>query len=154
MQPSQAFINPASASRTYDGFLAYAAFKDLGVEGRYEQALCKRLEKAGHACVSMLALATPTRHQDGSSRARAATTSGAQASIVIELADPATDSRRLLADGRPGYRVSLIDTQSKRVVAVFAIEQGSHPAGLRQRAARLADAVVTSLAGNDLLPPR
>lgn len=144
----------AGSSMRYDGFLAYAAFKDLSAEGRFEKALCQRLNQAGHACVPMLALATPTAPQDGASRQRAMRQSGAQAAVVIELADPDSASRRLLADGRIGYRVSVIDTKSQAVVARLAIENPRHANDLAARAHAVAQATVAALDSASLLRQR
>ena len=148
---TQSFIAPAAHNPRYDGFLAYGAFRDLGVEGRFEKALCERLAKAGHACVPMLAVATPTRPQDAASRQRAAHTSGAQAIVIIELADTHTTSRQVLTNGAPGYKVSLVDVSDQKVVAQFAIEGRTGKVPLASRAAQLADNIVVALQVQQLL---
>ncbi|HET7314814.1 MAG TPA: hypothetical protein VFJ08_10725, partial [Salinisphaera sp.] len=95
--------------------------------------------------------APPTEKQTGASRRRAAETSGAQAVVMVELADPDTASRRILANGQPGYRVSLIDVSRHRVVARLAIEGRSGHRSPGSRAGAVADAVVKALAAHDLL---
>ncbi|HET7313835.1 hypothetical protein, partial [Salinisphaera sp.] len=99
---TQTFAPSNARGVRYDGFMAYAAFSDLAVEGAFEHALCQRLHAAGHACETMLHAAPPTEKQTGASRRRAAETSGAQAVVMVELADPDTASRRILANGQPG----------------------------------------------------
>lgn len=139
---------------SYDGFLAYGAFKDLAVEGRFEKALCRRLMQAGHACTPMLAIATPTSPQDSASRQRAMQASGAQAALVVELLDPDTTSRRVLADGQPAYRVSVIDIASQAVVARLAISNPDTANTLNARANAVAEATTGSLADAGWLAPR
>ncbi|AWN16399.1 hypothetical protein [Salinisphaera sp. LB1] len=151
--PTQAFMSPSAAHTHYDGFLAYAAFSDLAVEGAYEKALCRQLLSAGHACDTMLQAAPPTRPQNGDSRHWAALNSGAQAIVVIELADPKAASRRILDNGRIGYRVSLIDVNTQKVMARFAIDDG-RSRHLSSRADALAAAVVHALKQRQLLTRR
>lgn len=152
--PAQSYVSPRVNGKTYDGFLAYGAFSDLAVEGAFEQAMCDRLRAAGHACETMLEAAPPTAPQNGASRHRAALGSGAQAVITIELADPTTASRRILAGGRPGYRVSVVDTATQKVVARIAVE-GQHSDALPGRRGRaLAKAVVHALKHRKLLTQR
>lgn len=138
----------------YDGFLAYGAFKDLAVEGRFEKALCARLMQAGHACTPMLAIATPTSPQDSASRQRAMQDSGAQAALIVELLDPDTTSRRVLADGRPAYRVSVIDIASQAVVARLVIRNPDGANTLDARAKAVAEATSRSLEDAGWLAPR
>lgn len=152
--PTQSFLAPGQKQTTYDGFLAYGAFSDLGVEGAFERAMCQRLLAAGHACQTMLSAAPPTAPQNGDSRHRAALGSGAQAVILIELADPGAASRRILADGRPGYRVSVVDAQSQKVVARLAIDGRKTDAPPERRAHAVARAVVRALKRDKLLTPR
>lgn len=152
--PTQTFAPAAARSGPYDGFMAYAAFSDLGVEGRFEQALCQRLHAAGHACDTMLHAAPPIAKQTGASRQRAAAASGAQAVIMVELADPDTSSRRILAGGRPGYRISLIDLSRHQVVSRIAIDGRAGDRSPGSRAGAVADAVVKALATHNLLTPR
>ncbi|WP_348761233.1 hypothetical protein [uncultured Salinisphaera sp.] len=138
----------------YDGFLAYGAFKDLSVEGRFEKALCARLMQAGHACTPMLAVATPTSPQDSASRQRAMQASGAQAALIVELLDPETTSRRLLADGRPAYRVSVIDIDSQALAAQLVIGDSKQAHTLKARAKAVAEATTGALADAGWLAPR
>lgn len=152
--PTQSFIAPGAHDARYDGFLAYGAFSDLAVEGAYEKAMCRQLLAAGHACETMLDAASPTAPQNGASRRRAAVGSGAQAVVMIELLDPDADSRRILASGRPGYRVSLIDIKSQKVVARFAIEGRKSHEGPAARAKRVARAVTHALQQRHLLKQR
>lgn len=148
---TQSFLAPGAGHKTYDGFMAYAAFSDLAVEGAYEHAMCQRLLKAGHACNTMLQLASPTAPQNGASRQQAAMSSGAQAIVFIELANPKSESRRILDNGRPGYRVSLIDAKTQKVVARLAVDARRKPRGMKARAKALANAVVRALAQRKLL---
>lgn len=150
----QRFADPAHADARYDGFLAYAAFSDLGLEATYERALCRRLLAAGHACTTLLAAAPPTRQQDGASRHAASRRSGAQAVVLIELADRANAARQALAGGRAAYEVSVIDNARQTVVTKMAV---AAPRGRRepeQRAAALAKAIVEALADESLLYER
>ncbi len=151
--PTQAFVSPGTVNTRYDGFLAYGAFSDLAVEGAYEKAMCRRLLAVGHACNTMLQSAPPTVPQDGDSRHRAALSSGAQAIVVIELADPKAASRRILDNGRIGYRVSLIDVKTQKVIARFAVDDG-RSGDLSRRAQALAQAVVRALEQRNLLARR
>lgn len=151
--PTQSFVSPSADGTSYDGFLAYGAFSDLAVEGAYEKALCRHLLAAGHACNTMLALVPPTVPQTGDSRQRAALKSGAQAVVIVELADPKAASRRILDDGRPGYRVTLTDAQKQKLMARFAIDDG-RSRNLSERADALADAVVQALRRRKLLQQR
>ncbi|RJS91188.1 hypothetical protein D3260_16140 [Salinisphaera sp. Q1T1-3] len=154
---TQTFIDPSVTTNQtkYDGFLAYAAFKDLAVEGRFEKAMCQQLVSTGHACTPMLTAASPTRPQDAASRQRAMAHSGAQAALVIELADPDTTSRQMLANGCPGYRVSLVDTRTQRVIARMAIDTaGRSTEALPAKAEAVARATVSALDRKGLLQPR
>jgi len=144
------YLDPIAADHRYDGFLAYAAFTDLGLEARYENALCERLMSAGHACTTMLAAAPPTRDQDAASRHAATRASGAQATIVIELASPDSISRRLLADCAPGFEISVIDNANQQVVARVAIEITREAVDAR----RLAAAISRALAATGLFYQR
>src|SRR5699024_3057764 len=101
--PAQTFRGPTAAGKHYQHFLVYAAFTDLGAEGAFEHAMCAHLQAAGNTCKTMLQLAPPTTDQNSASLLRAAQDSHAQALLMIELADPGQASRRILADGRPGY---------------------------------------------------
>lgn len=148
------FVDPAGHSRPYDGFLAYAAFSDLGIEAAYEQALCKRLHDAGHACTTLLKVAPPTREHTGASRHAAARDSGAQAVIIIELVDDDSSARQRLTEGGPGYRISLIDNASQTVVMRLAAQAPAGRRALRTRAAALAEAIVATLKDRALLLQR
>lgn len=152
---SRTFLAPGLSPDTrYDGFLAYAAFKDIVVEDRFETALCKRLERARHACSTMLSEASPTRGQTGASRQRAARTSGAQALVSIELINPATASRQLLAAGQPAFDVRLVDLADGRIIARMAIQpERKHPSSNDDSQA-VADAVVVALQRRHLLRSR
>lgn len=153
--PTQSFVSSTVEQPRYDGFMAYAAFSDLGVEGAFESALCDRLHDTRHACETMLAAAPPTRPQDAASRHQAALASGAQAVILIELADPETASRRILAGGRPGYRISVVDTTSQKTVARLAIEGSKNRQQIPEpRARALAEAIVAALREDNLLRSR
>ncbi|WP_423821522.1 hypothetical protein V5738_14395 [Salinisphaera sp. SPP-AMP-43] len=153
--PTQSFVSSTAEQPRYDGFMAYAAFSDLGVEGAFESALCDRLHDTRHACETMLDAAPPTRSQNAASRHRAALASGAQAVILIELADPAATSRRILAGGRPGYRISVVDTASQEVIARLAIEgKNARRRSATARAKTLAKAIVAALRENKLLKSR
>ncbi|MES1924703.1 hypothetical protein T31B1_05230 [Salinisphaera sp. T31B1] len=143
--PADAMLDPAFEDTRYDGFLVYAAFDDLGAEARFERESCKRLIATGHACTTLLAAAPPTRAQNARSRHEASRRSGAQAIIVIELADPDTASRRLLAGRVPGFEVTLIDNESQQVVLAAAVSADPHDATLAERAHTLADSIVALL---------
>lgn len=149
------FVDPAYDDSRYDGFMAYAAFADHGIEAAFEQALCKRLNAAGHACATMLHEAPPTRAQDAASRHNASRTSGAQATIVIEIADPDSVSRQLIADGRPAYRVSLVDNDGQNVTARVFIEAGDNRnTSVARQARTLADRITTALDARSLFYER
>ena len=153
--PSYRFVDPAQQDMRYDGFLAYGAFADVAIEAAFEQALCDRLFAAGHACTSMLAAAPPTRQQDAASRHAASRASGAQATIVIELADMHTTSRRVIGHGRVAYNVRVIDNAGQQVTAQFAFDSAS---GARQSVATQADElarrIVSALKKESLLHQR
>lgn len=149
--PTESFVAPATGGRTYDHFVAYAAFSDLGARGAFEHAMCARLKAAGETCETMLALTPPTQRHSGAGRRRAAAASGAQAVIVIELANPKAASRRILAAGRPGYRVSLVDLGRDRIVARFAVDGRRGNASPAPRARAVADAVFNALKKQQLL---
>ena len=151
---AERYLAAGAHDKTYDGFLAYRALKDLVIEGRFEKALCARLRQAGHACVPMLAIAMPTSPQDSTTRQRAMRTSGAQAALVIELIDPTTTSRQLLADGAPAYRVSVIDTKTQAIMARLAIENPRDANDLAARADAVAVATTRALEDAGLLQPR
>ncbi|GAB3675393.1 hypothetical protein [Salinisphaera aquimarina] len=149
------FVDPAYDEIRYDGFMAYAAFADRAIEAAFEQALCKRLNSAGHACTTMLREAPPTREQDAASRHRASRASGAQATIVIEIADPQSVSRQIIAGGRPAYEVSLVDNADQLVTGRFYIEAGTHRDDSVARQARaLADRITAALDEHSLLQQR
>jgi len=149
------FVDPAAAGQRYDGFLAYAAFSDLGVEANYEKALCLELRARGHACTTMLSAAPPTREQDAASRHAATRASGAQATIVIELADMESLSRRVIANARPAYDVSLVDNEQQQVVARFFLESPSSVrASVRSQSESLAQTIATAMARSSLLTER
>ncbi|MES1949610.1 hypothetical protein S4A8_02085 [Salinisphaera sp. S4-8] len=140
--PAYRFVDPGYDDTRYDGFIAYAAFTDLAIEAAFEQALCKRLLAAGHACTPMLDAAPPTREQDGASRHAASRASGAQASIVIELADMDSVSRRVIGQARPAYNVRVVDNADQRVAVQLAIES---PAGARAAVSQQADALARQI---------
>ena len=148
------YLTAGARHKTYDGFLAYGAFKDLVVEGRFENALCARLKQAGQACVPMLAIATPTSCQDSATRQRAMRTSGAQAALVIELIDPNTASRQLLANGAPAFRVSVVDIKAQTIMARLTIENPQDADDLEARADAVAAATTRALVDAGLLQPR
>jgi hypothetical protein len=135
--------------------MAYAAFADRAIEAAFEQALCKRLNTASHACTTMLHEAPPTRERDAASRYRASQASGAQAMILIELADPDSVSRRVIAASRPACEISVVDTARQQVVARFLLK--TH-AGSERTVARQADVltrgIVASLAQKTLFYER
>ncbi|MBS61866.1 MAG: hypothetical protein CMN27_02815 [Salinisphaera sp.] len=153
--PGYRFVDPAHQAQRYDGFLAYGAFADLAIEAAFEQALCDRLFAAGHACTPMLAAAPPTREQNAASRHAASRTSGAQATIVIELADMDTVSRRVIGQGRAAYNVRVIDNAAQQVSARFVFDS---PDGARRSVAKQADAlarrIVAALEAESLLYQR
>ena len=149
----EAVVDPAHADTRYDGFIVYAAFDDVGLRMRYERALCARLIAAGHACTTMIAAAPPTREQDAASRHAASRNSGAQATLLIELAEGTGDARRLLAGGRPGYEIRVIDNSAQTVAQLISVA-GRRDGSLSQRAAELADAVVAGLRSGSLLYER
>lgn len=142
--PTQSFVGAGTPARGYDAFAVYAAFKDLSAEATYERSICRALRQAGSQCAAMVDIASPTQSQDAHSREKAAARSGARAVIVVELADPKPASRRILDDGRPGYRISLIDSPHQRVVSRFTVngQAGAHRMGPRARA--LAHALLTT----------
>lgn len=143
--PTQSFLGAGTPSPGYRSFAVYAAFKDLSAEATYERVICRTLRRAGAHCAAMVDIAPPTQSQDAQSREKAAARSGAGAVIVVELADPKPASRRILDDGRPGYRVSLIDSAHARVVSRFTMDgqAGAHRLGMRARA--LASTLRTTL---------
>ena len=152
----QSVVDPAygRAETRYDGFLAYALFKDLALEAEFERALCERLLAAGHACIPMIEAAPPTRAQNGAIRHRASINSGAQASLLIELADPDNAVRQTLAPGQAAFEVSVVDNASQQVAAHLTIALdhcGKPPAELAQT---VADAVVAELKTRKLLYTR
>lgn len=135
--------------------MAYAAFADRTIEAAFEQALCVRLAAAGHACTTMLQAAPPTREQDSASRHQASRASGAQAIIVIELADPATVSRRLIAASRPAYEISVIDNARQQVVArVFLETDPAAQQPVTAKAEELARRIVAALGQSALFYER
>jgi hypothetical protein len=153
--PAYRFVDPAHEDSRYDGFLAYAAFADLAIEAAFERALCDRLFQAGHACTPMIKAAPPTREQDAASRHAASRASGAQATIMIELADMDTVSRRVIGHARPAYNVRVIDNAGQQVTAQFAFDSAS---GARQSVATQADElarrIVSALKKESLLYQR
>lgn len=152
---SYGFVDPAHAEARYDGFIVYAAFADRAIEAAYEKALCQRLYRAGHACTTMLKEAPPTREQDAASRHHASQTSGAQATIVIEIADPDSVSRQAIADGRLAYDVSLVDNAGQNVTARFFIEAGDNRrTSVAAQADALADHITAALDDRALLYER
>ena len=140
--PGYRFVDPGYEDTRYDGFIAYAAFTDLAIEAAFEHALCKRLYAAGHACTTMLDVAPPTREQDGASRHAASRANGAQASIVIELADMDSVSRRVIGHARPAYNVRVVDNADQRVAVQLAIES---PAGTRGTVSQQADVLARQI---------
>jgi hypothetical protein len=153
--PVYRFVDPAHDGARYDGFMAYGAFADPTIEAAFEQALCERLLAAGHACTPMLRAAPPTREQDAASRHTASRTSGAQATILIELADIENASRRVIGAGRPAYEISVIDNKEQKVVAKLLMEtRRRRGAAVAQEAEALADRIVAALAAESLLYER
>lgn len=146
--PTQSHV---ATDQQYDGFLAYAAFSDLGVEGAFEKAICQRLQSQGHACRTMLEEVPPVVPGDQVDYYQAALASGAQAVVFIELADMDSQSRQVLANGQPAYRVSLLDTQTRAVVARFAVEGRPGRQQPRERGQALARAVTQALEQQHLL---
>jgi hypothetical protein len=135
--------------------MAYAAFADRAIEAAFEQALCKRLNTASHACTTMLHEAPPTREQDAASRHRASRTSGAQATIVVELADPQSVSRRIIAGARPACEVSLVDNAGQHVAGRLFIEQDNvRNHSVAEQARVLADRITVALDAKSLLYKR
>lgn len=152
---SYRFVDPAYDGTRYDGFMAYAAFTDRAIEAAFEQALCEQLANTGHACTTMLQEAPPTREQDAASRHRASRKSGAQATIVIELADPETESRQLIGGGRPAYEVTVIDNDRQQVAARVFVDSGAtDSARVADQANGLARQVVEALDQQSLLYQR
>ena len=151
--PVYDFVDPAHRDARYDGFLAYAAFEDLALRAAFERALCARLYDAGHACETMLAAAPPTREQDAASRHAASRRSGAQATLLINLADTRSPERAALAQARPAYEISVLDNQQQTVVARFAMEASDarHGGSVPDRANRLARRLVAALERESLL---
>lgn len=148
------FVDPAHARARYGSFLAYAAFRDLGIEASYERALCRSLHAAHQTCTTLLRAAPPTREQTGASRHAAARASGAAASIVVALVDVDSRARRALSDGGPSYRVSVIDNAAQAVVARFAVHTPASAGRSTPRLAQaLARAVTRGLRENHLLMP-
>jgi hypothetical protein len=153
--PAYRFVDPAHDGARYDGFMAYGAFADPTIEAAFEQALCQRLLTAGHACTPMLRAAPPTREQNAASRHTASRTSGAQATILIELADMENASRRVIGAGRPAYEISVIDNKEQKVVAKLFMESRQRSgAAVAPQAEALAERIVTALAGESLLYER
>lgn len=140
-----------ATDQQYDGFLAYAAFSDLGVEGAFEKAICEHLQSQGHACQTMLEEVPPVVPGDQVDYYKAALASGAQAVIFVELADMDSQSRQVLANGQPAYRVSLLDTRTREVVARLAVEGRSGQHQPRERGQALAQAVAQALEQKRLL---
>jgi hypothetical protein len=103
----------------------------------------------------MLEAAPPTREQDAASRHGASRASGAQATIMIELADMDTVSRRVIGHARPAYNVRVIDNAGQQVTAQFAFDSAS---GARQSVATQADElarrIVSALKKESLLYQR
>lgn len=149
------FIDPGQRETRYDGFIAYAAFVDRTIEAAFEQALCRRLADGGHACTTMLHEAPPTRAQDAASRHQATRNNGAQATIVIELADTDSVSRRVIAASHPAYEVSIIDNTQQQIVARLFLESIS-PANtpVRSQAEVFARAIVSAIQRTSLLAVR
>ncbi|MES1928419.1 hypothetical protein SADO_04150 [Salinisphaera dokdonensis CL-ES53] len=150
--PVYDFVDPAHRDARYDGFLAYAAFEDLALRAAFEDAVCTRLFKAGHACETMLSAAPPTREQDAASRHAASRRSGAQATLLINVADTQSPERASLAHGQPAYEISLLDNARQEVVARFATEsQAKRGMSTRKQADRLARRLVGALERESLL---
>ena len=150
--PVYDFVDPAHRDARYDGFIAYAAFEDLALRAAFEEALCDRLFHAGHACETMLVAAAPTREQDAASRHAASQRSGAQATLLITVADTRSPERAALAHGQPAYEISVLDNERQTVVARFAMEsQAKHGTSVAQQADRLAHRLVAALARESLL---
>lgn len=148
-----AVVDPAHADTRYDGFIVYAAFDDPGLRMRYERALCARLNAAGHACTTMIAAAPPTREQNAASRHAATRNSGAQATLLVELADSTGAARRQLAGGRPGYEIRVIDNGAQSVAQLITVA-GRGDGSVSQRSSALAAAVVAGLRSGSLLYER
>lgn len=153
--PAYRFVDRAHEDSRYDGFLAYAAFADLAIEAAFERALCARLLQAGHACTPMLDAAPPTREQDGASRHAASKASGAQASVVIELADTDSASRRAIGHGWPAFNVRVIDNADQAVSAQLAFESTRNARqSVAKQADELARRIVSALEHESLLYQR
>jgi hypothetical protein len=92
------------------------------------------------------ARSTAHREQDAASRHRASRTSGAQATIVVELADPQSVSRRIIAGARPACEVSLVDNAGQHVAGRLFIEAGNvRNHSVAEQARVLADRITAAL---------
>jgi|GEM_PF-1371513 len=152
---SVGYVDPAYQGQQFDSFLTYAAFKDMALETKIERAVCNQLWQTGHVCTPMLNAASPTRPQSAANRQRASHQSGADATMVIELA-PHADSQGVRQLGRVGtrFRITVFDNQTDAVAARFEIlvpsSDHQSPAAIRQT---LAKDMVNELRRKRLLGP-
>lgn len=152
---SVGYVDPAYQGRQFDWFLTYAAFKDMALETHIERAVCNQLWRDGHICTPMLNAASPTRPQSAAERQRATQRSGADATMLIELA-PHADSQGVRQLGRAGtrFRITVFDNQSDAVAARFEIlvpsSDHKSPVAIRRT---LAKDIVNELRRKRLLAP-